>query len=257
MANQTSLLKYSLKTNIVKSILFEVISKVSNYYYVFGRSKEWPTVSGVNPLTNNTEILSSEEDPPGIPVSYMRSFVLEISDSPVDTKMRFIDEDCVPDSDSDSTAKDGVLELRHERSERIFLALLARVSLDLLPADLRVADLDVLVTLLVRGLRVRLAGGHRLARLLLQGRDEVRDHLRRDDDARLHRRADHVVLLGVGDLLLRERLHLAEREREVERRVRDGAEVRVRAGRGGARRVVAGHDREVHLTGLVRHGAPS
>lgn len=70
MANQTSLLKYSLKTNIVKSILFEVISKVSNYYYVFGRSQEWPTVSGVNPLTNSTEILSSEEDPPGISDTY-------------------------------------------------------------------------------------------------------------------------------------------------------------------------------------------
>lgn len=70
MANETTLLKYSLKTNIVKSIFFEVISKVSNYYFTFGRVTPWPTVSGVNPLTNLTEILSSEEDPPGISDTY-------------------------------------------------------------------------------------------------------------------------------------------------------------------------------------------
>lgn len=46
MPNITSLLKYSLKTNIVKSILFEIISNTSRYFYTFGQSREWPTVVG-------------------------------------------------------------------------------------------------------------------------------------------------------------------------------------------------------------------
>lgn len=46
MANITSLLKYSLKTNIVKSILFEIISNTSRYFYTFGRPRAWPTVIG-------------------------------------------------------------------------------------------------------------------------------------------------------------------------------------------------------------------
>lgn len=70
MANETTLLKYSLKTNIVKSIFFEVISKVSNYYYTFGRVLPWPTVSQINPTTGLSQIVSSEEDPPGISDTY-------------------------------------------------------------------------------------------------------------------------------------------------------------------------------------------
>lgn len=70
MANETTLLKYSLKTNIVKSIFFEIISKVSNYYYTFGRVTPWPTVTEVNPIDNTTVIVSSEEDPPGISDTY-------------------------------------------------------------------------------------------------------------------------------------------------------------------------------------------
>lgn len=46
MANITSLLKYSLKTNIVKSILFEIISNTSRYFYTFGRCLPWPEVVG-------------------------------------------------------------------------------------------------------------------------------------------------------------------------------------------------------------------
>lgn len=46
MANITSLLKYSLKTNIVKSILFEIISNTSRYFYTFGRCLPWPEVIG-------------------------------------------------------------------------------------------------------------------------------------------------------------------------------------------------------------------
>lgn len=70
MANETTLLKYSLKTNIVKSIFFEVISRVSNFYYTFGRVTSWPTVSQVNPVSNLSEVISSEEDPPGIANTY-------------------------------------------------------------------------------------------------------------------------------------------------------------------------------------------
>ena len=63
----TSLLKFSLKTNIVKSIFFEVISKVSRYYYTFGRVSPWPTV--LDP-TDSSVIISGEEDPPAISDTY-------------------------------------------------------------------------------------------------------------------------------------------------------------------------------------------
>ena len=56
-------------------------------------------------------------------------------------------------------------------------------------------------------------------------------------------------MLGLGrtDVLLGQRRHFAERQREVERRVIDGAEIRVRARRVGA---LVGHDREVDLLGI-------
>lgn len=38
----TSLLKFSLKTNIVKSIISEVVSNFSKYYYAYGKSYAWP-----------------------------------------------------------------------------------------------------------------------------------------------------------------------------------------------------------------------
>jgi hypothetical protein len=46
-ANPTSLLKFSLKTNLVKSIISEIVSNFSKYYYAYGRSYAWPLVNGV------------------------------------------------------------------------------------------------------------------------------------------------------------------------------------------------------------------
>lgn len=69
MANSTTLLKYSLKTNIVKSIYFEILSKVSRYYYTFGKSTAWPTVTGIT-ADNQTYTVSSEDDPPSVPDTY-------------------------------------------------------------------------------------------------------------------------------------------------------------------------------------------
>ncbi len=88
------------------------------------------------------------------------------------------------------------------------------------------------------------------APVLLQGRNEVRHELHRHDDLGAYRRADHMMRFGFLDLFFGERHHLAEGEREIERRVRDGAEIRV-----GARRcrVVVRNDREVDLLGRVGH----
>lgn len=58
-----SLLKFSFKTNLVKSLLFEVISKISTYHYTFGKKEIWPTVYSV---TNPTQIVSSETNPPEV-----------------------------------------------------------------------------------------------------------------------------------------------------------------------------------------------
>jgi len=69
MANNTTLLKYSLKTNIVKSIYFEIISKVSRYYYTFGKTTAWPTVTAIT-SNNETYTVSSESDPPSVPDTY-------------------------------------------------------------------------------------------------------------------------------------------------------------------------------------------
>lgn len=46
-ANPTSLLKFSLKTNLVKSIISEIVSNFSKYYYAYGRSYAWPQISGI------------------------------------------------------------------------------------------------------------------------------------------------------------------------------------------------------------------
>jgi hypothetical protein len=70
MAAESSILKFSLKTNIVKSIFFEIISNVSRYYYTFGKSSQWPTVTGIN--QNNQQFLISDEDnPPAVSDSYI------------------------------------------------------------------------------------------------------------------------------------------------------------------------------------------
>lgn len=58
-----SLLKFSFKTNLVKSLLFEIISKISTYHYTFGKKEIWPTVYSV---TNPTQVVSSETNPPEV-----------------------------------------------------------------------------------------------------------------------------------------------------------------------------------------------
>jgi hypothetical protein len=69
MAAESSILKFSLKTNIVKSILFEIISNVSRYYYTFGKSSPWPTITGID-QTNQSILISDEDNPPAVSDSY-------------------------------------------------------------------------------------------------------------------------------------------------------------------------------------------
>lgn len=38
----TSLLKFSLKTNLVKSVISEIVSNISHYYYAYGHAGVWP-----------------------------------------------------------------------------------------------------------------------------------------------------------------------------------------------------------------------
>jgi len=52
-----ALLKYSLKTNIIKSIFYEIVSNVSSYYYCYGKSEPWATV--LDPVTN---VIISDEN---------------------------------------------------------------------------------------------------------------------------------------------------------------------------------------------------
>ena len=63
MANVTTVLKYSLKTNIVKSVLTEIVSNTSRYYYTFGKSTNWETVTGLDE-DDNVITISSEDNPP-------------------------------------------------------------------------------------------------------------------------------------------------------------------------------------------------
>ncbi len=79
MANVTTLLKYGLKTNIVKAILFDVLTNASRYYYVFGRSYPWPTV------LDETGMVSSETVPPSVIDSY--NYELEVRRNAVFLKL--------------------------------------------------------------------------------------------------------------------------------------------------------------------------
>src|SRR5580704_9521679 len=89
------------------------------------------------------------------------------------------------------------------------------------------------------------------APVLLERRDQVWRELDRHDDLRAHRRPHDVIMLGVLDFLVGERHHLTERECEVEWRMRNRTEVRVRPWR---RCVIVGrNDGEVDLLGLFRH----
>lgn len=84
MANVTTLLKYDLKTNIVKAILFDVLTNASRYYYTFGRSTQWPTITEINE-SGNTVIISSETIPPSVIDSY--SYELEVRRNAVFLKL--------------------------------------------------------------------------------------------------------------------------------------------------------------------------
>ena len=75
-----------------------------------------------------------------------------------------------------------------------------------------------------------------------------------DDDLRADRGADNVVGFGRLDVLFRQRQDFAERKREVERRMRDRAEIRVRPGQIGR---IVGHDREIDLFAVGGHGRRS
>lgn len=66
----TTILKYLLKTNIVKTIYFDIISKVSRYYYAYGKTTPWPTVSAIDPVTESPVVVSSEDIPPAAVDSY-------------------------------------------------------------------------------------------------------------------------------------------------------------------------------------------
>jgi len=62
----TSILKSTFRTNLVKSLLFEIISKTSRYHYVFGRKQRWPAIA--DPDTG--ESISSEFNPPSVSDSF-------------------------------------------------------------------------------------------------------------------------------------------------------------------------------------------
>src|SRR5262245_11534791 len=91
------------------------------------------------------------------------------------------------------------------------------------------------------------------APVFLKSRDEVGHELHRDDDLGAYWSSHQMLVLGLLDLLVRQRHHLAEGEREVEWRVSNRADVRISTWRG--RLVVARYNREVDLLGLVRHPA--
>jgi len=66
---ESSILKFSLKTNIVKSIFFEIVSKVSRYYYTFGKSTPWPTITEIG-TDNIPYVVSNEDNPPAASDTY-------------------------------------------------------------------------------------------------------------------------------------------------------------------------------------------
>jgi hypothetical protein len=51
----TSLLKFSLKTNLVKSVISEIVSNVSRYYYVYCHPGSWTNESSPEPVSDSFE----------------------------------------------------------------------------------------------------------------------------------------------------------------------------------------------------------
>lgn len=62
-------LKFSLKTNIIKSLFFDIYSNISKYYYAYGRSFPWETVTGLDD-SGQTIVVSDEDNPPAISQTY-------------------------------------------------------------------------------------------------------------------------------------------------------------------------------------------
>lgn len=59
-------LKFSLKTNTIKAMFFDIFSNVSKYYYAYGRALPWDTITE----TNSGIVVSSEDNPPAISDTY-------------------------------------------------------------------------------------------------------------------------------------------------------------------------------------------
>lgn len=55
----TSLLKFSLKTNLVKSVISEIVSNISKYYYVYCHPGAWPNESTPEPVSDSFEYENS------------------------------------------------------------------------------------------------------------------------------------------------------------------------------------------------------
>jgi len=51
----TSLLKFSLKTNLVKSVISEIVSNISRYYYVYGHSGAWSDEASPDQVSESYE----------------------------------------------------------------------------------------------------------------------------------------------------------------------------------------------------------
>lgn len=55
----TSLLKFSLKTNLVKSVISEIVSNISRYYYVYGHSGAWSNEASPDQVSESYEYETS------------------------------------------------------------------------------------------------------------------------------------------------------------------------------------------------------
>lgn len=55
----TSLLKFSLKTNLVKSVISEIVSNINKYYYVYCHPGAWPNESVPEPVSDSFEYENS------------------------------------------------------------------------------------------------------------------------------------------------------------------------------------------------------
>ena len=86
-----SLLKFSLKTNIVKSIFTEIFSNISHYFYVFGKSTEWRTVSET--IDGRVTVISDESIPPSPIDSY--SYEVETRRNMIYAKMIDSNDACI------------------------------------------------------------------------------------------------------------------------------------------------------------------